>query len=180
MRDDLSCCGGFFPDAVPGRIAIRSPFRNFEKIWRKNDEKNLGGRAGVPSAWKESGYVTILRRNWQLLPYPQILAVSGLTRRELRHRLLNDDFLLTKLGRTKPAADRIVYSAARDRGDRAAMRAAARRELATAKEMLGLVRRDSRLGYETSNHYIYVPNDFLEKILNCRTVLASLAEGAVR
>jgi hypothetical protein len=41
--------------------------------------------------------------------------------------------------------------------------------------MLALVRADSRLGYETSNRYIYVPNDFLEKILNCRAVLEDLS-----
>ena len=36
-------------------------------------EMGLDPEADVPSAWKESGYVTILRRNWQLLPYDQLL-----------------------------------------------------------------------------------------------------------
>ena len=62
---------------------------------------------------------------------------------------------------------------ARDRGDRAGMKAAAEAELRTAKEMLGLVRRDSSLGYESTNRYLYVPNDLLEKILNCRAVLSA-------
>ena len=71
----------------------------------------------------------------------------------------------------RTCVDQAEFILARDRGDRAAMRELAERELATAAEMLRLVRADSRLGYETSNRYIYVPNDFLEKILNCRAVI---------
>jgi hypothetical protein len=71
----------------------------------------------------------------------------------------------------RTCADQAEFILARDRGDKAAMKEYAKRELETAKEMLSLVRADSRLGYETSNRYIYVPNDFLEKILNCRAVI---------
>ena len=71
----------------------------------------------------------------------------------------------------RTSVDQADFIQARDRGDVPAMRAAARRELVTAKEMLDLVRRESTLGYESSNRYMYVPNDLLEKILNCRTVL---------
>ena len=67
--------------------------------------------------------------------------------------------------------DQAQFVLARDCGDREAMRRCAERELATAKEFLSLVRADSRLGYESSNRYMYVPNDILEKILNCRAVL---------
>jgi hypothetical protein len=74
----------------------------------------------------------------------------------------------------RTCADQAEFILARDRGDKAAMKKYAERELETAKEMLALVRADSRLGYETSNRYIYVPNDFLEKILNCRAVLEAV------
>ena len=74
----------------------------------------------------------------------------------------------------RTCVDQAEFILARERGDKSAMRAAAGKELATAKEMLSLVRRDSRLGYETSNRYIYVPNDFMEKILNCREILSGL------
>jgi hypothetical protein len=72
----------------------------------------------------------------------------------------------------RTCVDQAEFILSRDRGDREAMRRSAICELATAKEMLSLVRSDSRLGYEASNRYIYVPNDFMEKILNCREVLA--------
>ncbi|MBQ6599255.1 MAG: hypothetical protein IJH79_17020, partial [Lentisphaeria bacterium] len=42
-----------------------------------------------------------------------------------------------------------------------------REERDLAETMLRLLRRDSRFGYEASNHYLYTENDFLEKIINC-------------
>lgn len=42
-----------------------------------------------------------------------------------------------------------------------------REERELAETMLRLLRRDSRFGYEASNHYLYTENDFLEKIINC-------------
>ena len=51
------------------------------------------------------------------------------------------------------------------------MRRAAQAELARAKEYWRLVRADSRIGYESSNHYFFVPRDVLEKILSCHAAL---------
>lgn len=59
---------------------------------------------------------------------------------------------------------------------RAEMRSAARAELETAKQLLPLVRADSRIGFESSNHYFYVPQDLVEKVLCCRHVLARLGQ----
>lgn len=56
------------------------------------------------------GYITILRRNWHLLPYDQLLTLLGMTREELGYRLIEDDFLWTKLGKVKPKCDLLVYT----------------------------------------------------------------------
>jgi hypothetical protein len=56
------------------------------------------------------------------------------------------------------------------------MREAASAELDVAKRMLPLVQDDSRVGYESSNHYFYIPQDLREKIINCRYVLAQLGK----
>ena len=69
------------------------------------------------------------------------------------------------------AADQGRFVQARNRGDKAAMRAVARRELQRAKELLKLVRADSRIGYECSNSYFYTPQDLREKVVNCRALL---------
>ena len=68
-------------------------------------------------------------------------------------------------------ADQARFVLARDRGDRVEMRKMAERELARAKAMLPIVRGDSRIGYESSNHYFYTPADIIEKVLSCRAVL---------
>jgi hypothetical protein len=57
--------------------------------------------------------------------------------------------------------------------------AAARQELerllnderALARRLHALQTRDSRLGFEASNHYFYVPVDLAEKVLNCEDLL---------
>ncbi len=55
-------------------------------------------------------YITLLRRNWHLLPYKQILTLLDFTAEELAHSLREDDFLFIKLGRLKPKCEPIRYS----------------------------------------------------------------------
>ncbi|MBR1586917.1 MAG: hypothetical protein IJ658_01200 [Kiritimatiellae bacterium] len=77
----------------------------------------------------------------------------------------------------RSVVDQARFVQARGRGDKAEMLACARRELATAKAHLALLRADSRIGYECSNHYFYLPQDIVEKILNCRDVIDRLSGG---
>ena len=80
----------------------------------------------------------------------------------------------------RSATDQAKFILARDKGDSVGMRMVAERELATAREMLSLVCRESVLGYESSNRYMYVPNDFREKILVCRRILRASPAGSSR
>jgi hypothetical protein len=43
-------------------------------------------------------------------------------------------------------------------------------EISLAKKLLAIVRSDSRIGFEASNHYYYTVNDLKEKILNCENI----------
>ncbi len=43
-------------------------------------------------------------------------------------------------------------------------------EARLALELFPLARADSRIGYEASNHYYYLPVDLMEKVLNCRWI----------
>ncbi|MCY3020899.1 MAG: hypothetical protein NTW87_17925 [Planctomycetota bacterium] len=54
------------------------------------------------------------------------------------------------------------------------MRRALQDELQTARRLFTLARLDSRIGYEASNHYYYVPHDLVEKVINCRCILDAL------
>jgi hypothetical protein len=44
-------------------------------------------------------------------------------------------------------------------------------EIRLAGELYALQVRDSRIGFEATNHYFYVPMDLVEKVLNCRDLL---------
>lgn len=78
----------------------------------------------------------------------------------------------------RSVVDQGRFVMARTKGDKAEMAVCARRELETARRHLSLVRADSRIGYECSNHYFYIPHDIIEKILNCRDVIAGLPQTA--
>ena len=47
-------------------------------------------------------------------------------------------------------------------------------EIALTRTLYNIVRRDSRIGFEASNHYYYTLNDLREKIISCRKILEKL------
>ena len=49
-------------------------------------------------------------------------------------------------------------------------------EIALARQLFSLVREDSRIGFEPSCHYFYLPLDLVEKVVNCRWLLEQLKE----
>lgn len=55
------------------------------------------------------------------------------------------------------------------------IRQAIGQEIVAARELFTLARQDSRIGFEASNHYYYLPQDLIEKVINCRHVLGELA-----
>lgn len=55
-------------------------------------------------------YVTLIRRNWHLLPYEQLLELLGWDAERLAFTLREDDFLWHKLGRLKPACPPVQYT----------------------------------------------------------------------
>ena len=63
---------------------------------------------------------------------------------------------------------------ARDSGDSAALRRWCDAEAALALRLHALQSRDSRIGFEASNHYYYTPHDLVEKVINCRWLAARL------
>jgi len=45
------------------------------------------------------------------------------------------------------------------------------KEIALAKRMNALQNRNSKLGFEATNHYFYIPSDLIEKVVNCRDLI---------
>lgn len=63
----------------------------------------------VPDAFDESLYITVLRRNWHLLPYDQLLTLLDRSAEELAFSLKEDDFLFHKLGNLKPKCEPVRF-----------------------------------------------------------------------
>ena len=76
-------------------------------------------------------YITVIRRNWHLLPYEQLLQLLGWTAEHMAFMLREDDFLFVKLGNLKPKCDPLKFSPPSDAARQRAAEIAAviRREL---------------------------------------------------
>jgi hypothetical protein len=57
---------------------------------------------GLSDAQRRRAHLTIIRRNWHLLPYDQLLELLGWTSEQLAYTLREDDFFFIKLGSLKP------------------------------------------------------------------------------
>jgi len=57
------------------------------------------------------------------------------------------------------------------------MRQMALDEITVARRLFTLVQQDSRIAFEASNHYYYLPIDLVEKVLNCRYILEHVLSG---
>lgn len=70
------------------------------------------------------------------------------------------------------ARDATLPYISRDNVELAALASA---EINAAKRLHAIQSADSRIGFEASNHYYYVPIDLVEKVVNCRWILERLA-----
>ena len=64
----------------------------------------LEAARGLTDAQGRRAHLTILRRNWHLLPYDQLLKLLGWTEEKLAYTLREDDFFFVKVGNLKPKA----------------------------------------------------------------------------
>lgn len=90
---------------------------------QSGDIRALGAAMGLgrpPRITREQqrrSYITVIRRNWHLLPYEQLLALLGWSAEELAYTLREDDFLWVKLGSLKPKCAPVRWSASTMAGD---------------------------------------------------------------
>ena len=80
---------------------------NVEKVAHS---MGLPAQGEISQYWQSSrGYITVLKRNWHLLPYDQLVELLGTSREELAYSLREDDFLFIKLGSIKPQCEPLKY-----------------------------------------------------------------------
>ncbi|HEV8604274.1 MAG TPA: hypothetical protein VGQ99_02835, partial [Tepidisphaeraceae bacterium] len=63
----------------------------------------------APAIYRSRLYLSLIRRNWHLLPYEQLLELLEMTPQQLEYTLREDDFLWVKLGMLKPKCERLVW-----------------------------------------------------------------------
>jgi hypothetical protein len=56
------------------------------------------------------------------------------------------------------------------------IRQLAENEIELARDLFAVTNQDSRIGYEASNHYFYLPRDLMEKVINCDYVIKKLGD----
>lgn len=79
------------------------------EIERIGRAMGLGHPPKISASVRARAYITVIRRNWHLLPYDQLLTLLGWTADEMAYVLREDDFLYIKLGNLKPACAPLRY-----------------------------------------------------------------------
>ena len=69
-----------------------------ENVRRIGRSMGLPPHISPPEEYQQRGYISIIRRNWHLLPYEQLLTLLGWDAQKLAFTLREDDFLWIKLG----------------------------------------------------------------------------------
>jgi hypothetical protein len=82
-----------------------------ENVAALAESMGLPPATAVPREMASRGYITILRRNWHLLPYEQLLPLVDMSAEQLAYALREDDFLWIKLGLLKPKCEPLRYAA---------------------------------------------------------------------
>lgn len=80
-----------------------------EELRRMGRAMGLQGPPRITADTIRRSYITVIRRNWHLLPYSQLLQLLGWSEEQMAFTLREDDFLYIKLGSHKPRCEPLRY-----------------------------------------------------------------------
>ncbi len=92
-----------------------------EQVLEAGERMGLAEPVEIAKAMERRSYISVIRRNWHLLPYEQLLELLGWDEAQMAYTLREDDFLYIKLGSLKPKCAPLKYAPP----DEAALRACA-------------------------------------------------------
>ncbi|QEH37816.1 hypothetical protein OJF2_64070 [Aquisphaera giovannonii] len=95
---------------VPARTLAEVIGCREEQVVELATSMGLPAGPGLPPVPVRRYYITLLRRNWHLLPYEQLTGLIGMSPDELAFALREDDFLFEKLGGRKPRCEPVRYA----------------------------------------------------------------------
>ena len=121
------------PDPSPGILFPHFPSRMHAFIWRNWESVSLdrmakvldtttenvrkaGRSMGLPPyrepgpEFEQRGYISLIRRNWHLISYDQMLTLLNWNSEQLDQTLRDDDFLWVKVGGMKPECPPLKYN----------------------------------------------------------------------
>ena len=79
------------------------------EIARLGRAMGLGAPPRISRDQQARSYITVIKRNWHLLPYEQLLELLDWPAEKLAYTLREDDFLFVKLGNLKPRCEPLRY-----------------------------------------------------------------------
>lgn len=131
----------------------------------------------VAQGWKIG--IDILRHAIEQAPQARLPEVESQLRfaraAQLHFQSVADQVRFTSL-RDRLLEHRNTISQDECRKEIAELRKIVEREIDTARQLFALSRQDSRIGFEATNQYYYVPIDLMEKAINCRYVMEQMNE----
>ncbi|HPO14553.1 MAG TPA: hypothetical protein PLI09_14005 [Candidatus Hydrogenedentes bacterium] len=115
----------YFPDRLHAFVWFNwslVPIERMAKTVSAEPEQliTIGKSMGLPEPpaiteeFQLRSYITVIRRNWHLLPYDQLLTLLDWTPEQLAFTLREDDFLFAKLGSHKPKCEPLKFEAPND------------------------------------------------------------------
>lgn len=81
-----------------------------ENIRRMGLSMGLPAQTNISEDFIQRGYLSLIRRNWHLLSYDQLLVLLGWKAEQLDFTLQADDFLWVKIGGMKPTCPPLKYT----------------------------------------------------------------------
>jgi len=127
-----------------------------EDVTALAESMGLPPAAVIPPEMRSRGYITLIRRNWHLLPYGQLLELVEMTPERLAFALREDDFLWVKLGQVKPKCEPLRFRAP----DEAARRRAAEIRRIVAADFGDELRRPGEPRFEFVRQLSSAPASF--------------------
>ena len=79
-------------------------------IVRLGRSMGLAGPPRITVEQQRRSALSVIKRNWHLLPYEQLLQLLGWTAEQMAFTLREDDFLFVKLGNLKPQCEPLRYA----------------------------------------------------------------------
>ncbi len=105
---------------VPLDRMARTIGANPDELVRIGKSMGLPDPPAITDDQRRRSYITVIKRNWHLLPYDQLLTLLDWTPQRLAYTLREDDFLFTKLGNLKPHCDPLRFAPPRETAQRRA------------------------------------------------------------